>query len=178
MNIKVVQLSFVLFAACAGIARADAQVATHMGQRASMHVTLEAVGGLSGGCSGPALFDFVRNLPNGNSGGVFRIPSGKVLVVTDVDWQYAHPDGPAAVGTIQTLRLLIENLVNPSLVSRAFESTITLGKAGEGGISEHMTSGFTVSSKARVCFDAIPGPIGPPSGLQHLIVRGYLAPDK
>jgi hypothetical protein len=41
-----------------------------------------------------------------------------------------------------------------------------------------MTSGFVVSSKARICPDVFPGPHGPPSGLQHLIVRGYLIAEK
>jgi hypothetical protein len=41
-----------------------------------------------------------------------------------------------------------------------------------------MTSGFVVSSKARICPTVFPGPLGPPSGLQHLIARGYLIPGK
>ena len=55
---------------------------------------------------------------------------------------------------------------------------MTLSSLGEGGASEAMTSGFVVSSAARICPDVIPGPLGPPFGLQHLILRGYLAPDR
>ena len=33
---------------------------------------------------------------------------------------------------------------------------------------------LVVSSKARICPDVFPGPVGPPLGLQHLILRGYL----
>ena len=145
---------------------------------ARQHVVLEVVGGLIGGC-GPSLLDFVRVLPDGGSkggpgGGGFRVPARHALVITDVDWQYVHPQGAAGAGRIQVLRLFIENLADPNLTRRAFESTITLSSQGEGGISEAMTTGFVVSSKARICPNVFPGPQGPPSGLQHLILRGYL----
>jgi hypothetical protein len=154
--------------------------ATHMGQTYDNHVTLEVVGGLNGGC-GPAKLDFVRVLPNGNmqsgAGGLgWRVPKGKVLVVTDVDWQYVHPNGAASAGQMQILRLFIENLADPTLNRRAFESPVILSNTGAGGVSASMTSGFIVSNAARICPDVIPGPLGPPSGLQHLILRGYLAP--
>jgi hypothetical protein len=151
-----------------------------MGQAPSNHVVLELVGGLKGGC-GPGLLDFIRVLPDGNmqsgAGGLgYRVPKGKVLVVTDVDWQYVHPNHATAAGTIEILRLFIENLANTSIRRRAFESTITLSSQGEGGVSESMTSGFVISSAARICPDVFPGPQGPPFGLQHLILRGYLIP--
>ena len=144
----------------------------------SQNVVLEVVGGMNGGC-GPGKLDFVRVLADGKSqsgpGGLgWRVPAGKALVITDVDWQYIHPQGAAAASQIQVLRLFVENLVNPSQTRRAFESAITLSSLGEGGVSEAMTTGFVVSSKARVCPDVFPGPQGPPSGLQHLILRGYL----
>ena len=104
----------------------------------------------------------------------WRVPVGQALVITDVDWEYVHPQGVGAAGKIEVLRLFIENLATPSNTRRAFESTIILSSHGEGGISEAMTSGFVVSSKARICPDVFPGPLGPPSGLQHLILRGYL----
>jgi hypothetical protein len=153
-------------------------MATHLGQVATDHIVLELVGGMNGGC-GPGRLDFVRVLPDGNiqsgPGGLgYRIPRRRFLVITDVDWQYVHPTHAAAAGTIEILRLFIENLGNPSLSRRAFESTVTLSSRGEGGISESMTSGFVVSSAARICPDLFPGPEGPPFGLQHLILRGYL----
>jgi len=185
MRAKIFQVLFIaLFVAFGGTFAAQAQEATHMGQKASAHVVLEAVGGVIGGCE-PGGLDFVRVLPDGkldtvnvNESGAFRIPARKVLVVTDVDWQYVHPDGQQQAGNIQVLRLIIENLATPENRRRAFESTITLSNTGQGGISEHMTSGFIVSSDARICPEVSPGPTGPPYGLQHLIVRGYLAPAK
>jgi hypothetical protein len=148
--------------------------------RASAYVVLEVVGGMNEGC-GNAQWDFVRNHRDGHSesgpGGLgWRVPPRLALVVTDVDWQYAHPDGADAAGMIQILRLFVENLMDGE-TQREFESTLILGSRGEAGISEAMTTGFVVSSKARICPDITPGPEGPPSGLQHLILRGYLIPD-
>jgi hypothetical protein len=144
---------------------------THLGQQVQDHVTLEVVGGLTGGC-GAALLDFVRILPDGSSqsgpqGGGWRIPRGRFLVITDVDWQYVHPDAGNAAGHIEVLRLFVGE-------RRVFESTLVLSTTGEGGISESMTAGFVVASSTHICPDVIPGPVGPPSGLQHLILRGYL----
>jgi hypothetical protein len=154
---------------------------THMGQPVSEHVILEVVGGMNEGC-GPAKNDFLRVLPDGNieSGAGrfgYRVPDGKILIITDVDWQYVHPDRELAAGKIEVLRLFIENLTEPMKKRRVFESAITLSSLGEGGISESMTSGFMVSSAARICPDVFPGPQGPPFGLQHLILRGYLIPE-
>lgn len=147
----------------------------------SQNVVLEVVGGMNGGC-GPGKLDFVRVLADGNSqsgpGGLgWRVPAGQALFITDVDWQYVHPQGATAAGQIQVLRLFVESLAMPAQTRREFESTITLSSRGEGGVSEAMTTGFAVSSKARVCPNVTPGPQGPPSGLQHLILRGYLIAD-
>ncbi|MCL2012482.1 MAG: hypothetical protein FWG75_06825 [Cystobacterineae bacterium] len=49
----------------------------------------------------------------------------QALVVTDVDWQYVHPQGTAAAGSIDILRLFVENLATPSFSQRVFESTVT-----------------------------------------------------
>lgn len=152
---------------------------THLDQLPANHVMLELVGGMNGGF-GPGNLDFVRNLSDGNhavapSPGSFRVPKGKFLVVTDVDWQYIHPQGTAGAGKIQILRLFVHNLTAPqSSALRVFESTVVLSSQGQGGISESMTSGFVVSPEARIGIDVFPGPAGPPSGLQHAILRGYL----
>jgi hypothetical protein len=169
-------------AQAAGARAARDKGMTHLGQPVSEHVTLEVVGGMKDGC-GPAKLDFVRVLPDGNTengpGGLgWRVPPGKFLVVTDVDWQYVHPKGAEGAGKIQVLRLLIENLEKPGSSRRAIDSTLTLSGQGQGGVSQSMTSGFVVSSKARLCPDVFPGPLGPPSGLQHLILRGYLIGEK
>lgn len=152
---------------------------THLGQLPANHVVLEIVMGMNGGF-GPTNVEFVRNQSDGRpapaaSPGCFRVPKGKSLVVTDVDWQYVHPQGAAGAGKIQVMRLFLQNLADPqSSARRVFESTLLLGSLGEGGISVSMTSGFVVADTARIGLNLFPGPMGPPSGLQHAILRGYL----
>ncbi len=148
---------------------------------AANYVVLELVGGLTGGY-GPAKLAFVRNLRDGNrdngpGGHGWRVPPNHAIVVTGVDWQYNHPQGAAFAGTRQIFRLFLQNLANPTLIERVFESSILLGSQGEGGISEALSVGFVVSSQARLVPDVFPGPEGPPSGINHAIVRGYLIAD-
>ena len=149
---------------------------SHLGRPASDHVTLEMVGGLKGGY-GPDKLDFVRVLPDGTTektpdGLGWRVPEGRVLVVTDVDWQYQHPEGEA--GKLQVLRLMVEGLGERPQSRRAFESAVVLSPQGAGAANVSMTAGFVVSSKARIAPDLTPGPRG---GLQHAIVRGYMMPE-
>src|SRR3954471_12931033 len=65
---------------------------SHLGQPVGNHVVLEAVGVASTGDPSKDL-DFFRILPDGTMtpGGPagFRVPTGGVLVITDVDWQYS-----------------------------------------------------------------------------------------
>jgi hypothetical protein len=151
------------------------QLPSAVGQPASSLVTLEAVNMITA-C--PTGLDFFRTFPDGGTGGPFRVPAGQVLVVTELDWQYVHPSGAAAAGHIETLRLFIQNLAQPFVQRRAFESTVVLSAVGEGGASTTATTGFAVSSAAQVCADVSPGPTTGGGGLQHLIVRGYLTRDQ
>src|SRR5207245_1612303 len=90
----------------------------------------------SSGGFGPTQLDFLRNLSDGTHeagpGGLgWRVPAGQALVITDVDWSYVHPQGAAAAGVIETLRLFVESLATPSGAPGGpppvvvFESTIT-----------------------------------------------------
>lgn len=148
-------------------------ITTHMGQKASDHVTLELVGG-----SFPSTTDscprndFQRLLPDGRRAeGVFRVPAGQVLVVTDVDWEYSNTSG-ALAGTTQIFRLWVENLVESESVV-ALRSPFILNSTGYGAGSIHLTSGFIVSSAARVCATVAGGGTSIGGAL-----RGYLAPDR
>lgn len=146
---------------------------THLGVRPGDLVTLEMTSDVKGGC-GEAKLDFVRLFPDGTSDlAVFRVPEGRALVVTDLDWHYFS--GPPGLVVILSVRL--ENLADPAKRHRVFESTIRLGADGVGGASEHMTSGFLVSSGARLCVDMINGPIGSPMRLSKVLLRGYLADE-
>jgi hypothetical protein len=105
--------------------------------------------------------------PSGPEG--FRVPNGEVLVITDVDWQYA-----GSPGSSQTFRVFIKPLKDVGAGRRVFESTITLDREGRGGVSEAMTTGFIVSSNVRLAVDTTPGG----GQLQHALLRGYLMPAK
>ena len=163
-------LTVVFFAAAA-----QAASNTHIGQKASQMVTLEVVGAV-GVCSAmPTAFlplEFVRNRADGTVDpyppSAATPPAGKVLVITDVDWQWAG--GPADSTAI--LRLWRVNLADPGIDHRVFESAVHLDGSGAGGISEGATAGFVVSSAATICVDALGT-----GSLQHLILHGYLAPD-
>jgi len=138
---------------------------THMRQRPSDHVTLEVIGINRDEDPCETGLAFVRIHPDGSRDPVppyFRVPANKVLVVTDVDWQYGggQPRG------VQTFRIFITG----NDIPRVFESTITLNDSGEGGISEAMTSGFVVASGSGICVDTFPGG----GQIQHVVLRGYL----
>ena len=138
------------------------------GSSATNLVTLEVIGVNNTGDTRIDL-DFVRIFPDGTvppGPPWFRVPPNYLLIVTDADWQYNLGEP----GRIQTFRIFIENIAEPSICSRVFESTITLNGNGEGGISESMTSGFAVSSKGRMTVDCMPGG----GVISHIILRGYL----
>lgn len=140
----------------------------HTGQQPSNHVTLETIQIANTGDPKQDL-DFIRINQDGTRPAGppwFRVPTGQVFVVTDVDWQY----NLGAAGQIQTFRVFIENLGDPTISNRVFESTIVLNNQGQGGISESMTSGFVVSSAGRIVVDTFPcGGV-----ISHVIIRGYL----
>ncbi len=141
---------------------------THTGQQPSNHVTLETIRVANIGDPKQDL-DFIRINQDGTRPAGppwFRVPTGQVFVVTDVDWQY----NLGAAGQIQTFRIFIENLADPTISNRVFESTIVLNNQGQGGISESMTSGFVVSSAGRIVVDTFPGG----GVISHVIIRGYL----
>jgi hypothetical protein len=140
----------------------------HTGQQPSNHVTLETIRVEDTGDPKQDL-DFIRINQDGTRPAGppwFRVPTGQVFVVTDVDWQY----NLGAAGQVQTFRVFIENLADPTISNRVFESTIVLNNQGQGGISESMTSGFVVSSAGRIVVDTSPGG----GVISHVIIRGYL----
>ncbi|HEY1247387.1 MAG TPA: hypothetical protein VGE97_00220 [Nitrososphaera sp.] len=141
---------------------------THIGQRPGNHVILDVIRVANTGDTKQDL-DFLRINQDGTKAGGppwFRVPSQQVLVVTDVDWQY----NLGTAGQIQTFRIFIENLADPKISNRVFESVIILNSEGQGGISESMTSGFVVSSAGRIVVDTFPGG----GVISHVIIRGYL----
>jgi hypothetical protein len=141
----------------------DVNASTHLGRKASDMVSLSGLFNNSG-----EIF-FLRTLPDGNATS-FTIPAGKVLVITDVNWQITAGNP----GTVARLLLRIDNLANPALIRDVFDSVITLNSGGVNGANENLRAGIVVSSAAKITAH-----LTIPSGaLDHLFLIGYLAPDE
>jgi hypothetical protein len=151
--------------------------AGHLGQPLAQHVVLHSAVGDTG-CSFGAAGRTFRQVFQDGTGALqpFEMPAGRDLVVTDLDWWYHHPDEAEAAGRRIVLRVMAQNLADPDRQERMVESTIMLNAEGEGGTTMTMTTGFVMAATAQLCFDTVGGPAGPPSGVQHLILRGYFLP--
>jgi hypothetical protein len=167
---SVVKFAVTLFLVTFGSDSTFAQLLKNPGQI----VMLELVHAQTAAC--PNGDFFVRNSATGNRLQAFVIPKGNVFIGTDVDWQYVSPSGAAAAGHAQTLRLFATPGSPPPPGVRIFETTITLSTVGEGGTSVAASTGAAVDAGAQLCVDVSPGPFGPPSGVQHVVVRGFLVP--
>ena len=147
---------------------------THVGAQVDDLVTLQVISGARNGC-GPAKFDVFRVLPDGTSpADPFRVPEGRALVITELDWYYFNgPPGATAI-----LSVFAENLRDSSKRTPVFQSPVRLGTDGVGGASERMTSGFAISSAGRLCFDLVNGTVGYPVRLSKVLLRGYLVDQR
>jgi hypothetical protein len=157
---------------------------THMGVAPTDHVVLYGLRSIAGGCA-QAGYEFFRvnvdglgSIPSPDVDPPFRVRRGRYLVVTDVDWDYIHPLGPATAGTRQELVLRVQRLSATTQVMSVFKSSSLLNSEGRGGAQSAMTSGFVVAAGARLCPIVFPGPTvdpgGSSAGLQEVILRGYL----
>ena len=141
----------------------QAGTATHLGRKASEMLSLRGLFNANG-----EIF-FLRTLPDGTATS-FNIPAGKVLIITDVNWQIESGNP----GTVVRLLLRIENLANPSLFRNVHNSVLTLNSAGVSGVNERFGSGIVVSSAAKITAN-LNAPTGALGGL-YLI--GYLVPEE
>jgi hypothetical protein len=141
----------------------NAASATHLGRKASEMVSL------SGNFNNTGEIFFMRTLPDGTST-PFTVPAGKVLIITDVNWQI-EAGNP---GTVVRLLLRIENLANPIFFRNVHNSVLTLNSAGVNGSNERLGTGIAVSSAAKITA-LLTAPSGALGGL-YLI--GYLAPEE
>ena len=136
-------------------------------------VVLTMVPNSRAGC-GPAKLDFARVRPDGTvSPDMFRIPTGQILIVNDVDWTF---NGGAA-GITKALVIYAENLTEATTRQAVFRSPVRLNGDGAGGASEHLSSGFPISSAARACPEVEYGPMASPLRLLSVILRGRLVPE-
>ena len=141
----------------------NAASATHLGRKASEMVSL------SGNFNNTGEIFFMRTLPDGTSTS-FTIPAGKVLIITDVNWQIDSGNP----GTVIRLLLRIENLANPIFIRNVHNSVLTLTSAGVNSSNERLGTGIAISSAAKITAH-LTAPSGALSGL-YLI--GYLAPEE
>ncbi len=128
---------------------------THMGQSASEHVVLDWDNATS---------SYYRVTPTGQTT-TFVTPSGKVLVVTDVDW---------SVLTSTTSSSIEFKLVGCSGSPEPIylNSLATVNADGSAGKSEHLTSGIVIDN--GLCGFST----NTSAGVRSLILRGYFAPNQ
>ena len=141
----------------------DAPAATHLGRKASEFVSLSGLFDMSGNVF------FLRSLPNGDATS-FTVPAGKVFVITDIQWQI-EAGNP---GTVARLSLNVENLANPALTRRVYNSVLTLNTAGINNVNESLKSGILVSSAAQIKANLTI----PTGALGGLFLIGYLVPEQ
>ena len=118
-----------------------------------------------------------------NDGNPFVIPEGQVLVVTDLDWRFEHPDAKELDGTQIVLQFGRINLANQSqnLVAvsqgtfHANPTSSFFPKTGSSSGNIQMTSGFVVHSGASPL--ALFSPDLGSAGRIDIFLRGYLIPE-
>lgn len=133
-------------------------------------VTLQMVADRENGC-GPMKTEFVEVSPDGGrSSQPFRVPSGSVLTITDIEWYYVNG---AAVNTI-AMKIVLENLADASKRSTVLQSIVRLDGQGRGGESRMLRTGFEVGETARVCAELSVPPLSDASKLTYAILRGRL----
>ncbi len=157
-----------VFIFCATLPGFSQVAKTHMNVAASQHVSLEGFD--PDGPNGPEEFVFGRIFPDGTSG-PFEIPAGKVLVITGMDWLYIK----GISGVTQTINIHIKNRENASHRGSGLMSSVTLGRAGNGGTSVSMTSGFVLSPGGRIDAEAV---IPMDGHIARVLLRGYLILDE
>jgi hypothetical protein len=143
---------------------------THMGQSPKNHVNLVSVGGRNTGDPKEDIF-FRRVHSDGRQDEPFRVPTGKVFVGTDVDWQFNSGEPGSRLTFVIFIR-------GSNFENEIFESTVILNDKGDGGISESMTSGFVVSSEATFVVSVRGGSGGGSNRIiNQVIIRGYLCSE-
>lgn len=137
---------------------------SHIGQLPSNHVMLSGTG-MGKDDLGAEIYGFFRIYPDGTTDpSTFKLPSGKALVVTDVDWNY-NTGEKNRVQTFNIFMLMPENNIRNVI----FASTVIGDEFGSGGASVSMTTGFVVSKMDRM----IPN-LDASGFLNDIILRGYI----
>jgi hypothetical protein len=163
---------------------------THLGQDVDDHVTLIAREHKRAPNCNTASFKnraFFRVSPEGEVESTpFKVPKGRVLVVTDVEWTaYGGPNGTNDLVANRTLTLTIHVGNNSQIADNpaVFASSLTIDSAAMGGRpgkSEYMTAGFVVGANTRICphVSQLEPSFIATVHIDRAILRGYLLAAK
>jgi hypothetical protein len=117
-------------------------------------------------CPEPFSEKFLQIFPNGTrASSPFTVPSGKVLVVTNVFWRIEFADPNASVGgnlSIQTGNISDFNS------ETVFASETLAGSNGSAAANTGISPGIVVKSGVNLCRS---------TNTRAALVHGYLAPD-
>jgi hypothetical protein len=129
-----------------------------------------------GGC-GMLESEFFRIYPDGTKDSTpYRVPRGRLLVITDVDWWLANFIPPYSPGYSTYFDLALEHQVGALITTfRVFKDTLIDDPQNRLGRSVSMTTGFVVAPDTRICPNA-QVPLTNDRDKQRLdvILRGYL----
>ena len=177
-----IKIAIVIIASINTISCSHSVKRTHLLQNPEDHVVLTREYYV-GGC-GLLESEFFRIYPDGTKDDYpFRVPRGRLLVVTDVDWWLADFREPYNPGYATYFELALEHRVG-NLIStyRVFMDTKLDDPQNRLGRSVSMTAGFLVAPDTRICPFAQVAPTNDRDILRlHIILRGYLinsTPDK
>ena len=100
----------------------------------------------------------------------YTAPSGKSLVITELDWQF-HSGTPGH--SLSLWVVLTWNYYSAQQVNReVFSSAIVLDASGNGGASTILTTGFIVPSNVKISIRIIKIPNS--GKIWNVILRGYI----
>lgn len=151
----------------------------HTGQSPREHVVLTRDPSIPNGC-GLQQSEFFRLFADGTKASTpFRVPAGRLLVVTDVDWWLANFKSPGVAGYSVYFELALEHQQLPLITTyRVFRDVGITDPQNRLGRSVPMTTGFVVAPNTRICpFAQVAD--DPNTDLLRLtvILRGYLIRD-
>ena len=177
------ELACVVVAAAALAGEPAAAQISHQGQEIIDHVVLRegtVNGRLEPDCpsasfKGRALY---RVLPDGTRASVpFTVPSGRQLVITDVEWNVDALVTGASLGPGETVRTRLQigsgTILNTVFLSRTVE---VASERGSVSGNEQLTTGFVVAADTLICPSsaAFSANTLKTARLIELVLRGYL----
>jgi hypothetical protein len=146
-SIKAFGLACAIAGLVGGASTARAQA--HLGVPAKEHVILLSQSDNGTCCQAGLCFRFVRFpirlLSNGKTE-TFKIPAGKILVITDVEWNWSNEIHPF-INETQLFRLFL----GPKTSNDVAKSSAMTDSNSFAAATVALTSGFTVAQGTPVC---------------------------